>query len=199
MIVSGAVHPYLIPLSTVSSSSVSSISSSLAFTVFNSINLNHRLSFVHYNVQRIASKLDILHAELVEFDILAFTETCLSSSVLESYSKPERKDYFWRCIWSWYMLRNIYTTQTRSRTRSVYGFGCLWIEIANNTKHALFGVYYRAPNPDSINNTSIEDSLHLAIDTVVNDIIVTGDFNFGLLNQRTIRKIDSLCNQCACF
>ena len=37
----------------------------------------HHLSFVHYNVQSIVSKLKILHAELIDFDLLAFTETWL--------------------------------------------------------------------------------------------------------------------------
>ena len=35
------------------------------------------LSFVHYNAQSILSKLEILHAELIEFDVLAFSETWL--------------------------------------------------------------------------------------------------------------------------
>ncbi|MES9993746.1 MAG: endonuclease/exonuclease/phosphatase family protein [Candidatus Thiodiazotropha sp.] len=53
---------------------------------------------MHYNVQSILSKLDILQTELLEFDILAFTETWLGPSVdtndllLHSYNTPERKD-----------------------------------------------------------------------------------------------------------
>ena len=56
------------------------------------------MSFVHYNVQSVLPKLDILHAELLEFDILAFTETWLSPTdntddlLLQSYNRPERKD-----------------------------------------------------------------------------------------------------------
>ena len=67
-------------------------------TLFSSLNLNHNLSIVHYNVQSIFSKLEILQAELFDFDILAFTETWLSLStginelLLHSYNTPERKD-----------------------------------------------------------------------------------------------------------
>ena len=44
------------------------------------------------------SKLELLEAELIEFDILAFTETWLSPStdtnelLLHSFNTPERKD-----------------------------------------------------------------------------------------------------------
>ena len=41
----------------------------------------------------------------------------------------------------------------------------------------------------------IEDSIHLAVDTGVSDIIVTGDFNLNMLNPQTFRKISSFCYQ----
>ena len=55
---------------------------------------------MHYNVQSIFSKLEILEAELFEFDILAFTETWLipstgtSELLLHSFSfnTPGEKD-----------------------------------------------------------------------------------------------------------
>lgn len=65
---------------------------------FNSLTPNHNLSFVHYNLQSIYTKLQYLYAELVEFDILVFSETWLNPSIntenliLESYQSPERKD-----------------------------------------------------------------------------------------------------------
>ena len=36
--------------------------------------------------------------------------------------------------------------------------------------------------------TGIENSVALAVDTGISDIIVTGDFNFDLLNERTAKK-----------
>ena len=53
---------------------------------------------MHYNVQSIKSKLDILASELSEFDILAFSEIWLSATTpssdlyLPSFKPPERKD-----------------------------------------------------------------------------------------------------------
>ena len=74
----GNVHPN--PGSTASTSSNNSSSSGMSNILFSSLDLTHNLSFVHYNVQSIYSKLEILEAELFEFDILAFTETWLSPS-----------------------------------------------------------------------------------------------------------------------
>ena len=85
------------PLSTRSTSSISS-SFSLSNTLLDALKLNHHLSFVHYNVQSIASKLDILQTELFYFDVLAFTEAWLHPVIttvdplIESFNNPERKD-----------------------------------------------------------------------------------------------------------
>ena len=75
-----------------------SATTTMSATIFDSLPLNHKLSFVHYNVQSIYTNLELLQAELIEFDILAFSETWLNHSVdtedliLESYQSPERKD-----------------------------------------------------------------------------------------------------------
>ena len=41
----------------------------------------------------------------------------------------------------------------------------------------------------------MEDSVHLAIDTSFQDILVTGDFNFNMLNVQSSYKIKYLCEQ----
>ena len=83
LLCSGDIHLNPGPTSNSSSSitSLSTSSSSMSTTVFDSLPLNHNLSFVHYNVQSILPKLEILHAELHEFDILAFSETWLNPSI----------------------------------------------------------------------------------------------------------------------
>ncbi|MCG8075019.1 MAG: endonuclease/exonuclease/phosphatase family protein, partial [Candidatus Thiodiazotropha taylori] len=80
-------------------SSISSAnSSSSASGAWNLSSLPNQLSVVHYNVQSIARKIDILSSELFEFDILAFSETWLNPSIpnanllIQSYKEPERKD-----------------------------------------------------------------------------------------------------------
>ena len=81
LLCSGDVHPNPGPSS--ASSTASSINSSLnmSHSLLDTLSLNHNLSFIHYNVQSVFAKLDILQAELIDFDILAFTETWLNPSV----------------------------------------------------------------------------------------------------------------------
>ena len=54
---------------------------------------------------------------------------------------------------------------------------CIWIEIQLNHTRVLFGLFYRPPNSDAAYLSSIEDSISLALDTQITNIIVTGDFN----------------------
>ncbi|MCG8078919.1 MAG: hypothetical protein JAY75_22105, partial [Candidatus Thiodiazotropha taylori] len=80
ILISGDVHPNPGPISEQSlNSSVSSLSTNASFSY--SLNLTHNLSIVHYNVQSIFHKLDVLHAELIDFDILCFSETWLNASI----------------------------------------------------------------------------------------------------------------------
>ena len=55
------------------------------------------------------------------------------------------------------------------------GIECIWIELLLKHKHILFGLFDKPPNS--------EDSIHLAIDTGISDIIVTGDFNLNTSAQ----------------
>ncbi|MCG7877683.1 MAG: endonuclease/exonuclease/phosphatase family protein [Candidatus Thiodiazotropha taylori] len=147
------------------------------------------------------NKLDLLHAELFEVDILAFTETWLNPGTpddelfLQSYNKPERKDrtddshggvmiYVKEAI----HYKRRYDLEIRDTEN-------IWIELAINRKKILFGLFYRPPNSDAQHYYRIEDSLALATDTGISNIIVTGDFNYNFLNSRTKRKIDSFCTQ----
>ena len=69
----------------------------------------------------------------------------------------------------------------------------IWIELVNHHKHILFGLFYRPPNLNANYYTNIENSLALARDTGVMDIVITGDFNFNTLNPQTARKIEPFC------
>ena len=205
LLLAGDVHPNPGPSRSSSVSSDSSTPTSMSNSLFNSLNLSHSLSFVHYNVQSILTKLDTLYAELYEFDILAFTETWLSPAVdptdllLESYCEPERKDrpgdsHGGIMI---YIKEGIF--YKRRKDLEPRNIECIWLEIANCNRRLLFGLFYRPPSSDAEYLTYIENSIALAIDTNISDIIVTGDFNFDLLNERTSRKIESICTQYSLF
>ena len=201
----GDIHPNPGPSSLSVSTSSSSLSSTMSSTIFNSLNTSHNLSFVHYNVQSILSKLEILHAELIDFDVLAFSETWLNAStetddlLLESYSTPVRKDRIGDSHGGLilYIKNGIYFK--RRDDLEIRGIESLWIEISNNRKHVLFGLFYRPPNSNRDYFSNIEDSIALALDTGITDIIITGDFNYNLLNPVSSRKIDSLCTEFSLF
>ena len=72
---------------------------------------------------------------------------------------------------------------------------CMWIEMQLNHSRILFGLFYRPPNSDIAYFSGIEDSISLAVDTQIKNIIVTGDFNLNMLNEQTSRKITDLCEQ----
>ena len=71
--------------------------------------------------------------------------------------------------------------------------------VIQNHKSILFGLFYRPPKADSQYFSNIEDSISLAIDTSITDIIVTGDFNLNFLNAQARRKIDMLCTQLSLY
>ena len=205
LLCSGDVHPNPGPLSTSSASSISTSSSSLSNTLLDALKLNHHLSFVHYNVQSIAYKLDILQTELFDFDVLAFTENWLHPGIttddllIESFNNPERKDRVDDRHGGVILYLKEAIHYYRRQDLEPRGTECIWIELVNKHKHVLFGVFYRPPNANSNYYSLIEDSLHLAVDTGNNDIVVTGDFNLNLLSSHTSRKIGSLCSQFAFY
>ena len=61
---------------------------------------------------------------------------------------------------------------------------CIWLELANCNMRLLFGLLYRSPSSDAEYFTGIENSIALAVNTGISDIIITGDFRFDLLNER---------------
>ena len=150
-------------------------------------------------------KLDILGAELLEFDVLAFTETWLNSSYasddirLESFREPERKDRVGDSHGGVIIYVKDSIHYRRRNDLELRGIECIWIQLTLKHKHVLFGLFYRPPNSDSIYYSGIEDSIHLAIDSGITDIIITGDFNFNMLNNQTSRKINTFCEQFSLF
>lgn len=54
-------------------------------------------------------------------------------------------------------------------------------------------MFYRPPSSNANYFSHIEDSIALAVDTGIIDIVISGDFNLNMLNQNTSRKIGSVC------
>ena len=64
----------------------------------------------------------------------------------------------------------------RRNDLELQGIECIWVQL-----------------------TDREDSIHLAIDMGISDIIITGDFNFNMLHKQTSRKINTFCEQFSLF
>ena len=93
----------------------------------------------------------MLQAELSEFDILAFTEICLSpfsdtnELLLHSYNTPERKDRTGdnhRGVIIYVKDSLCYKRREDLEPRNIES---IWLELTNNHKHVLFGLFYPPP------------------------------------------------------
>ena len=63
-------------------------------------------------------------------------------------------------------------------------------------------LFYRPPNSDQLYYNSSEDSIQLAIDAGIDDVILTSDLNLNMLNPQLACKIQSLselCSLCQCI
>jgi hypothetical protein len=153
----------------------STSTSSLISSLNDYIGLSRNLSLVHYNVQSLLPKLDKLM--LNDFYILVFSKTWLnvktpsSDLILSSYSPPERK----------YRIHNyggviLYVKDNISYKRrlnlEIWGTESTRIEIIFCNKHILLGAFYRPPNTDSVHHDLIVDSMHLAMDTHIDNILI---------------------------
>lgn len=60
-------------------------------------------------------------------------------------------------------------------------------------KKILIGTFYRPPNSTNEILTSIENSIGLAVDTNIQDILITGNLNLDVLTQNSNRKVSDIC------
>ena len=157
---------------------------------------------MHYNIQSLLQKVDILYTGLRDFDIIGFTETWLNNSIpstdllFNGFHQPIRKDRS-----DSHGGVAIYVNENISFKRrhdlefyimlNVYGLKYFSQPISQN----LFGVFYRPPSADRLYTNAIGESIGLARETRIHDIFITGDFNINALSEPTTRKINELCLQ----
>ena len=151
-------------------SEASTISSNLSSTYGDLKMVKDKFSIVHYNIQSLTNKLDIIESELCNFDIICLTETWLYDRTLNNnlsliqydlYRRDRVGDYHGRiCI---YVKQNIYSR--RRQDLEFTNIECLWVEIFAYNKKYLIGTFYRPPNSTNDFLLSIEDSIALSYDT----------------------------------
>ena len=95
----------------------------------------------------LAPKLDIPAAELMDFDIPAFSETWLSKATqnddltIESFSQPERKDRVGDRHGGVILYVKDYLYYRRRDDLELRGIENIWTEIVIKNKHILFGLF----------------------------------------------------------
>ena len=167
-----------------------------SFPVFNGF-----FSVAHYNVQSLLHKVDIIEPELSNFDLISLTETWLTNSILnqdlafKDFQLPFRRDR----IGDSYGGITVYVKNDipskRKNDLELISSVCLWLEINIRNRKILVGTFYRPPNSTPQVLTDIENSIGLAVDTGIPDIVILGDFNLNILNLQSKKKISDICQQ----
>ena len=130
--------------------------------------IEDKFSIVHYNVQSIANKLDLIESELRSFDIICITETWLDGRISDEDIKFENFNLFRRerpgdnhggiCV---YVRNNVFCR--RRNDLELPNIECVWVEVSFQNKKHLIGTFYRPPNSPNATFSFIEDSIGLAL------------------------------------
>ena len=164
------------------------------------VSISKYFSIVHYNIQSVTNKIDLIGAELSNFSVICLTETWLNghtandSISLDGY-KLYRRDrggdnHGGVCV---YTKDNVFSR--RRNDLELPNIECIWIEITVHHRKFLLGTFYRPPNSPAQTLSSIEDSIGLAFDSNINDVFITGDFNLDTLKNTSNQKISAICQQ----
>ena len=158
-------------------------------------------SVVHYSVQSALHKIDFLESELAIFYLISITKRWFNQSIsnadvnINRFRAPFRKDRLGDGYWgvAVYIKNDIQCI--RRTDLEILNIECVWIEIRLQGKRLLVGSYYRPPNSDNAVLTNIENSIDLAVDTEISDIIILGDFNLDINKPNASNKINNMCQQ----
>ena len=162
--------------------------------------ITNNFSIVHYNIQSLLNKVDLIGAELVNFDVICLTETWLDRRTadetlnLEGY-KFYRRDRDGDCHGGVCVYVNSNVHSRRRTDLEQPDTECIWVEVTTNHRKFLLGTFYRPPNALAATYSLIEDSISLAFDTNIPDILITGDFNLDIQKDSSYRKVNDLCQQ----
>ena len=181
-------------------SEASTISSNISSTYCDLEMVKDKFSIVHYNIQSLTKKLDIIESELCNFDIICLTETWLDDRTPNNNLSLTQYNLYRRdrvgdnhggiCM---YVKQNIYSR--RRQDLELPNIECVWVEISAHNKKYLIGTFYRPPNSTNDVLLSIEDLIALSYDTNIQNILITGDFNLDVSKQSANKKVSDLCQQ----
>ncbi|MCG8112559.1 MAG: endonuclease/exonuclease/phosphatase family protein, partial [Candidatus Thiodiazotropha taylori] len=175
-------------------SDISNETSSSAFPIFEG-----HFSLVHYNVQSLLNKVDLVEPELSNFDVISLTETWLNDTItnqdiaFNNFQLPFRRDRIGDSHGGIAVYVKTGIPCKRRDDLELINIECMWLEVNIRNRKILVGTFYRPPNSTPLVLNEIENSIGLAVDTDIADIIVLGDFNLNTLNTQSERKNSYLC------
>lgn len=147
--------------------------------------ISNNFSVVHYNIQSLINKVDILESELNDFNVICLTETWLDArtqteDIEFNGFKTFRRDriadsHGGLCV---YVKDNLHSK--RRNDLELQNIECIWVEVLVQQHKILIGTFYRPPNSTNEVLSTIENSIGLAVDTNIQNILITGDFNFDM-------------------
>ena len=191
---SGDIQPNLGP-----ASETSSLNSTLS-SIDSIQDLSNHLSIMHLNIQSIQPKLDLVKCESHAYDVLIYSESWLKPEIkdndilIENFLPPYRTDRVDRpgggvVIY----VRDTFFCKRRNDLE-IRGLEAVWVEIKIKNKPILVGGFYRPPNSNNAYFNLVSESFDRACNTGINDVIITGDFNFDMHSDAG-KKIKELNNQ----
>ena len=180
-------------------SEASALSAESVLTMDDSV-IKAKFSVVHYNVQSLSNKVDLIQSELSNFDIICLTETWLDQRTIDDdlalngfnlHRRDRPGDHHGGiCV---YVNQNIFSR--RRNDLELPNIENVWIEVLLHNCKMLIGTFYRPPNSSPVVLSSIEDSIGLAYDTNIQNVVITGDLNLDILKQASNKKVQDLCQQ----
>ena len=115
-----------------------------------------KFSIVHYNVQSVTNKLDLIESELRNFDVICISETWLDDRTSIEDIRIDNFKLFRHdrpgghsggiCV---YIRNNLFPK--RGKDLELLNVECIWVEISIRNKKQLIGTFYRPPiSPNAV-------------------------------------------------
>ena len=159
-------------------------------------NTCHSISILYLNIRSIRQNLEFIKEKLLDYDILCFTESHLNEDVLteslllDNFLTPFRKDRTNRGGGILVYINNKIICE-RSIDLEIFWDECIWIKITHKRASFLLGVFYSPKTSDLSFFNKFNDNIELAL-LNTNNIIIVGDLNEDLLNDRNYLLKDVL-------
>ena len=137
--------------------------------------------------------MDLIQSELCNFDVICITESWLDGRTADDDIKIEN------CLEGTgqmiIMVEFVFFISKRRHDLELSNIECLWVETSIKNKIHPIGTFYRPPNLTNAILSTIEDSIGLAFETNISNILITGDFNLDFLKDNSSRKVRDLCQR----